>query len=46
VVVALTAHAGADDRRRVLDAGFDAHVAKPFDPEALVGVISALLPRG
>jgi signal transduction histidine kinase len=46
VVVALTAHAGADDRRRVLDAGFDAHVAKPFDPEALVGVICALLSQG
>ncbi len=30
--VALTAHAGMDDRRRVLAAGFQAHVVTPFDP--------------
>jgi CheY-like chemotaxis protein/anti-sigma regulatory factor (Ser/Thr protein kinase) len=45
LVVALTAHAGPDHRRRVLDAGFDAHVAKPFDPDALVGTVRALLDR-
>ena len=45
VVVALTAYAGPQDRRRVLDAGFDAHVAKPFDPDQLARTIHALLPR-
>jgi signal transduction histidine kinase len=41
--VALTAYAGESDRRRVLDAGFDAHVAKPFDPADLARTIHALL---
>ena len=44
VAVALTAYAGPPDRRRVLDAGFDAHVAKPFDPDQLARTIHALLP--
>jgi signal transduction histidine kinase/CheY-like chemotaxis protein len=45
VAIALTAYAGEEDRRRVLDAGFDAHVAKPFDPADLAHTIHALLPR-
>jgi signal transduction histidine kinase len=45
LVVALTAYAGPQDRRRVLDAGFDAHVTKPFDPDQLARTIHALLPR-
>jgi CheY-like chemotaxis protein len=45
VAVALTAYAGPQDRRRVLDAGFDAHVAKPFDPDQLARTIHALLPH-
>ncbi len=37
--VALTAHAGMDDRRRVLAAGFQAHVVKPFDPAQLTAAV-------
>ena len=29
---ALTAYAGPEDRRRALEAGFHAHIAKPVDP--------------
>ena len=43
LAVALTAYAGESDRRRVLEAGFDAHVAKPFDPAELARTIHALL---
>ena len=37
--IALTALAGADDRRRLLAAGFDAHVTKPVDPANLARAI-------
>jgi CheY-like chemotaxis protein len=30
--VAVTAFASADDRRRALEAGYQAHVGKPFEP--------------
>src|SRR5690606_14790654 len=30
---ALTAYAGAEDRRRALEAGFQLHLAKPVDPD-------------
>jgi CheY-like chemotaxis protein len=43
IVVAVTAHASEADRRRVLDASFDAHVAKPFDPDTLAATIRAFL---
>ena len=39
---ALTAYALADDRRRVLDAGFRAHLAKPVDPIELIRAVAAL----
>lgn len=43
-VVALTAHAMSDDRRRLLDAGFDDYVAKPIlDERDLLGPIERLL---
>ncbi|HLY37390.1 MAG TPA: ATP-binding protein [Candidatus Binatia bacterium] len=37
--IALTAHGSKSDRRRLLDAGFQAHVAKPFDPVHLAAVV-------
>jgi len=39
---ALTAYAHAEDRRRALDAGFQAHLRKPFDQNELFGVIGEL----
>ena len=42
-VVALTAYAGADDVRRMLDAGFTAHVAKPVERTFLSKVIARLI---
>jgi len=41
--VALTALAGADDRRRILGSGFDRHVVKPIDPSELVAVVEETL---
>jgi PAS domain S-box-containing protein len=40
--VALTAHAGAADRRRALLAGFQTHLAKPVEPDELLAVIANL----
>jgi CheY-like chemotaxis protein len=37
--VALTAFARDDDRRKAIDAGFDAYVAKPIDPDDLLDVL-------
>jgi PAS domain S-box-containing protein len=42
-VVAVTAYASSDDRLRMLEAGFDAHLAKPFDPEDLVHTVQRCL---
>ena len=39
---ALTAYAGAEDRRRALAAGFQAHLAKPVDPAQLLAVVAEL----
>jgi signal transduction histidine kinase/ActR/RegA family two-component response regulator len=47
--IALTAFGRPEDRRRVLAGGFDAHVAKPVEPEDLLATLAALLrrePRG
>jgi CheY-like chemotaxis protein len=45
--VAVSAYARLDDRSRTLAAGFQAHVAKPVDPAALVRALrSALLAAG
>jgi signal transduction histidine kinase/DNA-binding response OmpR family regulator len=38
--IALTAYATDDDRARTLSAGFQMHVAKPIEPEALVRIIA------
>jgi CheY-like chemotaxis protein/anti-sigma regulatory factor (Ser/Thr protein kinase) len=41
--IALTAHARVEDRLRALSAGYQAHVAKPVEPEELVAVIVSLV---
>ena len=41
-MVALTAYAGVDDRVRLLDAGFQLHIAKPADPGELTAAIASL----
>ena len=44
--VALTAFARADDRKRAMLAGYQAHLAKPFDVGEFVLVVAGLLDRG
>ena len=34
-IIAMTANVYEDDRQRCIDAGMDAHLAKPIDPKAL-----------
>ena len=43
--VALTAYARPDDRRRALVSGFQAHVAKPVEPDELVAMVATLVGR-
>jgi CheY-like chemotaxis protein len=45
-VIALTAYASPDDRRRALAEGFAAYLTKPVDVEALITTITAVLVRG
>ena len=40
--VALTAYSREEDRRRALEAGFQAHVAKPVEPEHLLEVVARI----
>jgi signal transduction histidine kinase/CheY-like chemotaxis protein len=40
-LVALSGFAQEEDRRRAREAGFDAHVAKPPDPEELASLVAA-----
>lgn len=40
--IALTAYAGEYDQRQALNVGFQKHIPKPVEPEALVNVISEL----
>ncbi len=42
-IVAMTAHAMAEDRRRCLDAGMDDYQSKPFEEKQLYGAIGQLL---
>lgn len=42
-IIALTANAFAEDRRRCLDAGFDDYLAKPFEPADLVATLRRVL---
>jgi PAS domain S-box-containing protein len=41
--IALTAHAGADDRKKALRAGYQAHIAKPVERGELVATIASLM---
>ncbi|HEU4889895.1 MAG TPA: chemotaxis protein CheB [Thermoanaerobaculia bacterium] len=41
-MIALTAYTSDDDRRRILDAGFAEHIAKPVAPLTLLGVVAAV----
>jgi PAS domain S-box-containing protein len=43
--IALTAYAGDDDRATALQAGYDVHIAKPFDPESLAIVVATATRR-
>lgn len=43
--VALTAYARAEDHRRALEAGFQAHLPKPVEPQALIAAVAALAAR-
>ena len=42
-IVALTAHAMAGDRERVMAAGFDAYIAKPIDVSTFMGSLARFL---
>jgi CheY-like chemotaxis protein len=41
-LIALTGYGQPDDVKRARDAGFDAHLLKPVDPDALARVLSAV----
>jgi two-component system CheB/CheR fusion protein len=41
-LVALTGYGQEDDQRRALEAGFDVHLTKPADPEALQRLLAGL----
>lgn len=43
ISVAVTAYARAVDRQRARDAGFDAHLSKPVDPDDLIATIAGLI---
>ena len=43
--IALTAYAGEIDQQRVLDVGFQKHLAKPIEPDELVTVVARLVHR-
>ncbi len=43
-VIALTAHAGLQERQRILAAGFDAFLAKPIEPHELVAAVARIAP--
>jgi signal transduction histidine kinase/ActR/RegA family two-component response regulator len=43
--IALTAYAADDDRARALAAGYDVHIAKPFDPAGLANAVATATRR-
>ena len=42
-IIAMTANAFTEDRRRVLEAGMNEHIAKPIDMKLLVNIIAQLV---
>ena len=44
-LVAMTGHCAADERARILDAGFDEVLAKPFDLDRLEAALCGALPH-
>jgi PAS domain S-box-containing protein len=44
--IALSAYAGAENRRKALLAGFQLHIPKPVDPAHLLAAIAAMIRRG
>ena len=45
-VLALTAHAMAGDREKILGAGCDGYIPKPVDPQGLPGEVARYLQQG
>jgi two-component system CheB/CheR fusion protein len=45
-LIALTGYGQDEDRRRALEAGFDAHLTKPADLDALLGLLASLSREG
>lgn len=45
-IIALTAHALADDRERAVEMGFTAYLAKPVEPRAVVAEVRRWLAAG
>ncbi len=43
-LIALTGYGQPEDVRRALEAGFDAHLTKPVDPDALAAVLAGVPP--
>jgi CheY-like chemotaxis protein len=48
VLIALTGWDHEENRRRIIDAGFDAHLVKPVDPSAVLELLASRLraPQG
>ena len=45
IMIALTGYGQTEDRMRALKAGFDYHLVKPFDPDALMRLIATHVER-
>ena len=42
-IIAMTANAFEEDRKKALEAGMNEHVAKPIDVEKLLGVLAEIM---